>query len=862
MAGPFYFAYVGGQTDAAFSLTTTGDIWGGELSIQGATWGGTLNTTADLVSGTAEIVNMVRDDGLVSGNTYTISGRGIPTLDADGNPLTVEFIYDGFLQGAMTENALASAVGSPILISSTSGRNIVNLYSIAELVSGRVYGIEGGGIPAATTFTFAGSNVITISQNCTTSNNNAALKVTSLIDKNLIKNLSNTTGLVNGQTYIVFGQGVPSGTIAIYEGGTTITISNDAVATFTGVSLNISKGVTFSDGGAFDPSVHLVEDEKIFTVELSQSEGDFAYLVIEIPKLNVGILNSSRKVWCWFAWDTGTDRGIVPIFHGRVMGMPQDTGKQTVSLRFIARPEDYAAQKIALANTLKSAPYWDEVFLAENADDPDTVLTARTQLWHVGRTDLTLTVSDIIAAEDGTIEITSDQVHYDGFNVNPLNAPLRSINVNADVTWTQSGQGTVDLTDMMFEQFSSIGSGLGYPVITTFTGDGLKTTWPAAFASLGGGWTMDASSQILDATWQQAGQYAVQYHAPDPAAQTTQVSLTTDNSSTQVLGPATVPLIGTQLMTNEATYDVLFGASVLSMNFVIAYEAARDRTETVSFTLQADVQSVMVEPGVTEVEQIDLHSDFISSPVDPDGAIPILDLRRNSYFKTTRGQQSFQYLIMLAIAHLLSKARCVEVQFDTDWLSLIDASCRKNIHITDPRIIGASVGEATGKITEYTFKGSGDNGDFIASAKIGCTVGNGNTIADIDGTGVYAADGYMDAGYQKETGGHITLIPNTITYESFDDFQIYDDDGLDLLNMTTDNVVISLQIMGGLDEQKNAIDLAAAGNSDLGDPVTALSLTPTRVRLQLKPVTGGPFNVEYSVIVSQLAVPKTIDLGG
>ncbi len=857
MAGPFYFAYVGGVTDPAFDLITTADVWGGSITVKGKTWGGTLNTSADIIDLGYSVNNMLRDDGLIVGNQYTISGKGIPVVNpSDGiTPIEVEFIYNGSLQGVIEVAANASAIGTPILIKSDAGRNIVFLNSIAGLVIGRVYGISASGIPPATTFTYTGSSQITISQNCSTTSNHASITITSLEEKNVLKNIANTAGLIANQTYNVFGQGIPAGTTAEYLGGNSITISTDAKVTNTGVRVYINKGVTFSDGGPFDPAVHNVEDEFIFKIEVSQSEGDFAALKIEIPKPPVGVLNPSRKVWCFFSWDRGS--GPEPMFHGRLVGTPEDTGAGTVSLLFVARPENYETIKAALADTLKVPPYWDEVWLAEKQDNPDTVLTARPQLWDIDRITLAVSVTNIISGEDGTINITEDQTLYENFDLNYTSTAKRRINVNATVGWPQTAEGTVDLTEMLCNAFSSVGSGMGFPVISSFTGDGLKSTWPAPNSGLGDGWSIDSSAAIIDATWSKTGQYAVQYQAKPPSSQTTQQNVSA-SPTISILSNPSVPTIGTQLVNPDVTYDVLFPLSVFAISFILRYDAVRNRTETVSFSLESDIQSVLVEPGAAETEQIDLSSNFISDPIDANGAIPILDLRRNTYFKTDRGQQSFQYLLMLAVSTLLKSARMVAVKISTDWNSLFDATCRKNIFLTDRRLFG---GEATGKITEYSFIGDGDRGEFMANAILGCTIGNGNIVSPTDGTPVFVNTDYIDSGYQQETGAQISVIDSVLTYESFDDFVITDDDGLDLFNMTPENVVTSLQILGGFEEQKNAIDTAVDNNSKYGDPVTALSLTPTRVEMYLVPVTGGPFASEYSVIVSRLAVPKTIDLG-
>jgi hypothetical protein len=44
------------------------------------------------------------------------------------------------------------------------------------------------------------------------------------------------------------------------------------------------------------------------------------------------------------------------------------------------------------------------------------------------------------------------------------------------------------------------------------------------------------------------------------------------------------------------------------------------------------------------------------------------------------------------------------------------------------------------------------------------------------------------------------------------------------------------------------------------EAIDALNLHFTEVELSLKPVTGGPFETPYELVVSDLMVPQTIDL--
>jgi hypothetical protein len=103
------------------------------------------------------------------------------------------------------------------------------------------------------------------------------------------------------------------------------------------------------------------------------------------------------------------------------------------------------------------------------------------------------------------------------------------------------------------------------------------------------------------------------------------------------------------------------------------------------------------------------------------------------------------------------------------------------------------------------------------------------------------------------------LIAGELLYESFDNFTVTDDDGVNLLDMTRRTVLNSLTVTGGPTEQRAAID--AALDVPEPDPIKALEDTPTVVTLDLVPVDGGAFHVDYDVTVSELVIAQTIDLG-
>ncbi len=138
-------------------------------------------------------------------------------------------------------------------------------------------------------------------------------------------------------------------------------------------------------------------DEAVFSLEISQQEGEFAAATVDVVNPKIGLLNAGRKRWAWLAWDSGDTPGVVPLFFGRLVGLPQDLQAEVVRLEFIARPADYAARQAALAPALKVAPWWDPVFIAtDHLDDPDAWLEARAARWHIDRVTHAVSISDIL----------------------------------------------------------------------------------------------------------------------------------------------------------------------------------------------------------------------------------------------------------------------------------------------------------------------------------------------------------------------------------------------------------------------------------------------------------------------------------
>jgi hypothetical protein len=384
----------------------------------------------------------------------------------------------------------------------------------------------------------------------------------------------------------------------------------------------------------------LREDEKVFSLKIEHNEGEAATATVEIKNPGVGLLAPGRKAWAWISWqDDDTAGTIHPLFFGQLVAIPSDLFKTVITITLIARPIDLAARKLALAQTLKVAPYFDaEWVAAEHRNDPDTVLEGYSRRWHIDRVSHAVTTSDIILGEDGTESFGEDESFYDDVSLTFDKTPLGSVGVTATVKWKQRASGTVFM---------------GYQNIRTYTGDGLINEWPRPYAQIGSGWSAGAGCRVKDvlavgATEPQQFSYSWQSHAKEhldgdiisvsesgqkkPSNFVGYLAIVEDTSSIV----AGWPSISVEVTPNDPSApsksDVYSGTAPSSSHtqrqaglwqwtvataLELRYDADRDRTESLSFALAADVQDVIgAVSNIYETEQITISGHDVGTAID------------------------------------------------------------------------------------------------------------------------------------------------------------------------------------------------------------------------------------------------------
>jgi hypothetical protein len=641
---------------------------------------------------------------------------------------------------------------------------------------------------------------------------------------------------------------------------------------------------------------HLRWDEQVFSFTLAQDEGDPAHLTVAVRRPRneygdpVGLLCPSRKIWAWFAFDCGPD---LIRFRGRLVGIPTSLFEDLVTLEFVARPLDVVAQKEALANTLRVLPYYDEVVIEKSRrNDPEVVLEGYTKIWHYDRETLILTVSDEISGEDGTINFdgTSEdgKVLYDGLGLNLTSGPLARVDVvNAEYNWTQQGYGGVDLTGYLLSHWPD-----GFTSFTMSASD-----WPKTGAGIGDGWTAASASAVdlndLTVRTRTGNSTLIVKNFDGVTTATTNVS-----ESEQYISGSTFTIAGGPLVSknhwsvaysrdgdgqyypssSQSSYTEtrnLFAAMRWNATLSAAYTANRPFTERISFSLIADVQPILTDPDDGEALRLDgIRSVNLSEPIDEStGAeIPIGDKRRRSYIATARGNQSLEHLIALARAHLMKRARVVEIAFAPKLSRMCEVTLRKNAFLIEPR-----VGEATGKIIAYSLALDGSDGRVKTEIRIGCAIGRGGTVAAEVGNPTYCTVDYVGADYQQ-FANRLVLFPldTSVGYEPPQ--AAPNDDGLDLIAGFSAEQAMDqpLSVLWPMSAQIAALSDAAGIWSQVGgaqanivkeDGVTpqfdaysaALKAVATKATFKLKSMSRE-FTTDYQINLTDLKIPTGYNL--
>ncbi|RPH72715.1 MAG: hypothetical protein EHM78_02090 [Myxococcaceae bacterium] len=619
-----------------------------------------------------------------------------------------------------------------------------------------------------------------------------------------------------------------------------------------------------SGGIAFDPDVHNVVDEDVLAFEFIHTEGEFAQIDIDLrnPR-DGGFLKPGRMRWAFLSKEI--DAGvIIPIFYGRIVGVPTDVFAEIVTVTFTARPEDYLEQKAALADTLKVSPFYDPIFISEDKlDDPDVVLESRAVHWHVDPVTHDLTVSSIISGEDGTVTLSEDDQFYENMQLTLNASPASAIVLQGTVDWDQDV--VVDVGDglnMMpfIEKAWPVDPEAyqGGKFLTSFTFKGLFGDWPKTGAKVPGGYIV-ILGELEDHSLLSVPEMEIPHYFADPEhpfddpVPPVPLSVGSIIFEPKVSGKWWSGETAGFSSQVEMTYAPLgYGIGRL----VLGYDVSRKYRETLVINLKTSCQPIVTEPGEDEIIRVEINGNKISDWIGDE--VPIGDVRRRKFFTTERGQAAIKYLLCIARANLLGKARAVEITFECPMDVGLEFSLRKNAQVTNGRLPG---GEATGKVITIAHSLDGDTGAALSKITFACLIGKDEPpYTESAGTPTYCSADYVGADYQVYDS-LVSLIDPTVTELAFTvDAYTPNDDGIDLLNLKAKDLVKAVSITNSSKDQRLVLEPLIPMIADVAAVNGALKEIPTVISLTLKPLTTGPFETFVTITVEDLVIPTQIDL--
>lgn len=562
------------------------------------------------------------------------------------------------------------------------------------------------------------------------------------------------------------------------------------------------------------------QDEHMASFSVTQQEGDFCGLTVVIEKPSVALLDPSRERWAWLSVEEGSV--LTPLFFGRIVGVPADLQNDFWTVELIAKPANFEAAKMAVASTLRVAPFFDYAFIDPQMwEDADTTLEARTDVWHIDRVTGEVTISSILAGEDGTLDITADLIPVDGFSLSYEDAPLRKVRLEMRAMWTQVIKGTIDITPQLLAAFEAAGSPHGF--VTTYTGQGLYDDWPMEGDDLGNVYTFGPQTiTVMDgkALGKQSKVVNVKYDRKPTSKDET---------------------------TAKRRMKVKFRRWGFHIDSKVKYEAEIDRTEDILFTVYADVQDMVNGADDEQSETITLSSGALGAPagIGSDAEIPIGDVSRDQFWPLQRGLAAIEFGLTHARSLLLRRARAAQITVTVPMSVAIAATCRKSATVHHPQLPG---GSATGKIVAYSFGVDGQSGEEGGQITIACLVGKNTTLTPVTGTPEYASASYVGSDWQQFTG------------------TIYYDSGLKMTYPVPtwsghSPAVVGLEsvaVTGG-----EAAQDAVLSNRfiDIDAACDELNDAYTEVDLRMIPLDTSPRDLRYDDAEVNLSIPTGIDLG-
>jgi len=581
-------------------------------------------------------------------------------------------------------------------------------------------------------------------------------------------------------------------------------------------------------GDVYNPGIHSVEDEEVFSIQIDHSEGQFATCEVEIQNPSEGLLSPSRKKRVFISIENGGSPKL--LFSGRITGSPSDLATETIVITYIGQPEDWESVQDVFLQAEKVDPLYNELFIPpDRRNNSEEILAARPELLHWDRATNALSLSNII--EGGTLLDIGGEFMFDTLRTDLGDPPVNAVDINIEVQWEQQGAGTVDCGEAIVAEFTNTG-GAPSPQINSLTPLAFEAAWRGARIPLG---------------------YTLEESSIDPVADDFGLVQANLRSDIVTVNAADFPTSGGGVL---GTRDVSVPRVWYNGKFILQAEYRQKRRENLLATLAADTQDFSLKGDQRETVAIRLQSPIL----EVNGAI--LDVTEPSFFYdivgdvlTTEGAKVVNNAYLRARAILVKRARVVETRFEAPLEDVIDIQCDHSLRIVDDRLPG---GALRGKVLSYSFRVDGDSGQQVAQISLGSVIGTG---LDSTGSGLPSETQIATEVFDNEFGA------GTMTSAIFYDFASTPaiSEPIDVSQMEVDDqFLIDLVTVDNPGQaQKDGFLARNVVSPQFGDGRidTELEDNPTAITIDLKSMNPSKeLAADITLATFSMTLPKQVDL--
>jgi len=539
---------------------------------------------------------------------------------------------------------------------------------------------------------------------------------------------------------------------------------------------------------------------KIFSLIISQKEGEIASAKLEVLR---GDAFSDAPLNGTFVYQNNDQTEV--IFKGKRVGFPRQIDSNLAQVEYTSEPDDAPMQLHNLAQSLKTPPFYDDLFVEVGDENPVNVLEARSDLFVWDRRTGTASLTSLFQG-DRVLDL-SDSILEGSLKLSLGDTPLDSITIEVSAEWIQQADGDINIFPKIAKKFPK-------GLVNTLTTEQLTKQWPKVGDKIG-----------PEASLKQSGYQVVK---------STLRPITPPNTGILGIYPTVTPEITT--LVDGKPCAVRLKRSWFKGDLWLYWHYFQKRREVLRFTLnQSSKLSGRIRPRqkrlTIQLQSVQNH---------------LVNRAASSFFISPRGRLAVIHALEIAKAHLAGSSRCVEVEFEVPLSHASDISLRDSVRLKSDKIPGDLI---VGKVIGYTFSITPESA--LARIKLGIAAGS-----PVD---FKAPEPKTEDIYCNDEQESYFKTPSGIAFKAYDN-QTPTQGILHPLGLTIHDFIKGVQVQGTPEKQFQHLLENEYPNRD--DTLGALADVPTIIDVQLLDLRTQPV-LEHTIdldILNTWSSPDQINL--